>query len=172
MCRPLCNVEAINDRYLARLKLIDSHSLWPESRLNAIEDLNSQTELSDILRQRLKSIPDLERMIARIHAGTAKLSVFLDVLKAFEEIWVGIPLMLSTSLTSLPQGMLTEYLDEDVVSAFRGKCLRDIVTIKGHSGVFPNLGPLLKEFTSSFDRQTAFLQQVPVSLTCELTNTS
>jgi DNA mismatch repair protein MSH6 len=56
--------------------------------LDAVDDLNAHIELADILRGCLRSIPDLERMIARIHSGTAKLPVFLNVLQAFDNIWV------------------------------------------------------------------------------------
>jgi hypothetical protein len=33
-------------------------------------------------------LPDLERRLGRIHAGTAQLMPFLDMLDAMENIWV------------------------------------------------------------------------------------
>jgi DNA mismatch repair ATPase MutS len=37
----------------------------------------------DQLRQKMSHLPDLERMLSRIHAGTARLNDLLNVLDAF-----------------------------------------------------------------------------------------
>src|SRR5690606_35896647 len=51
LCRPLRFPSSINDR------------------LDAVEDLIANSEWTDALGAMLKGLPDLERMIARIHSG-------------------------------------------------------------------------------------------------------
>ena len=41
---------------------------------------------ADTLLQLLKTCPDLERLIARVHVGTCKLPLFLDLLDAFDKV--------------------------------------------------------------------------------------
>jgi DNA mismatch repair ATPase MutS len=53
-----------------------------------VEDLNERPELRDALWEQLKSLPDLERAISRIHAGRATTLQFISVLEAFYQIWV------------------------------------------------------------------------------------
>ncbi len=42
----------------------------------------SLAELTEVL----KRCPDLERLIARVHVGTCKMSLFLDLLDAFDKV--------------------------------------------------------------------------------------
>ncbi|KAJ3272065.1 DNA mismatch repair protein msh6 [Terramyces sp. JEL0728] len=68
LCYPLQSVEGIN------------------RRLDAIEDLIGQSALVDDLKLCLKKLPDLERVISRIHSGNCLVKDFVNALKAFESI--------------------------------------------------------------------------------------
>ena len=59
-------------------------------RLDAVEDLNNNTDFQETIRKELEAIKtvDLERLISRIHAGTSKLKQFVMVLQTFDKIWV------------------------------------------------------------------------------------
>jgi hypothetical protein len=58
--------------------------------------------------------------------------------------------------------MLQQHFEEDIVKTFKSKTLKDLVTVRGTtpSSMFPDLGPLLKEFAEAFDRDVAFCEQV------------
>jgi DNA mismatch repair protein MSH6 len=55
-------------------------------RLDAVESLNSDRSFQDAFITHLGKVPDLERLISRIHAGSAKAMDFLRVLEGFEQI--------------------------------------------------------------------------------------
>ncbi len=55
-------------------------------RLDAVESLNTDTTVRDHFTSQLSKLPDLERMISRIHAGRCKAQDFLRVLDGFEQI--------------------------------------------------------------------------------------
>ncbi|KAL0096441.1 muts domain V-domain-containing protein [Phycomyces blakesleeanus] len=67
LCHPLLKKDAINDR------------------LDAVEDLLRLHSLRDNLTQNLSKLPDLERLISRIHAGSCKVKYFLSTLSGFEK---------------------------------------------------------------------------------------
>lgn len=66
LCHPLRKVEDIN------------------ARLDAIEDLIRLVDFHDVMAKELSSMPDLERLISRIHSGRVKVKEFLIALKGFE----------------------------------------------------------------------------------------
>ena len=68
VCHPLMDAKKINDR------------------LDAVESLNADTTVRDRFTSQLVKLPDLERMISRIHAGSCKAQDFAKVLDAFEQI--------------------------------------------------------------------------------------
>ncbi|MCJ1470515.1 DNA mismatch repair protein msh6 [Pseudocyphellaria aurata] len=55
-------------------------------RLDAVESLNADTRVRDQFTSQLAKLPDLERMISRIHAGSCKAQDFVRVLDGFEQI--------------------------------------------------------------------------------------
>lgn len=55
-------------------------------RLDAVESLNSDRSFQDAFITHLGKMPDLERLISRIHAGSTKAADFLRVLEGFEQI--------------------------------------------------------------------------------------
>ena len=56
------------------------------ARLDAVESLNADTTVRDNFTSQLVKMPDLERLISRIHAGSCKVLDFVRVLEGFEQI--------------------------------------------------------------------------------------
>lgn len=56
------------------------------ARLDAVESLNADATIRDQFISNLTKLPDLERMISRIHAGICKPQDFVRVLDGFEQI--------------------------------------------------------------------------------------
>ncbi|CAX45579.1 mismatch DNA repair protein, mutS homologue, putative [Candida dubliniensis CD36] len=88
---PLFKVDEINQRY------------------DAVDYLmNDGLELRSILQDTLANIPDLERLLARVHGGTLRFRDFLKVIESFESI-----ASVSSKLvdfTNVESGMLYKYL--------------------------------------------------------------
>eukprot|EP00698_Gefionella_okellyi_P003683 TRINITY_DN13445_c0_g1_i1.p1 TRINITY_DN13445_c0_g1~~TRINITY_DN13445_c0_g1_i1.p1 ORF type:complete len:1151 (+),score=299.87 TRINITY_DN13445_c0_g1_i1:80-3532(+) len=116
LCHPLRRIADINDR------------------LDAIDDLNARSDLVAILASGMQKLPDLERMISRIHAGTMKLPDFLIVLESFRKV-----------------STMFEKLQEDAAK-FKSRRLRAITTF---DDVLPDLRPLVQFFNEAFDQQEA-----------------
>ncbi|PQE17939.1 dna mismatch repair msh6 protein [Rutstroemia sp. NJR-2017a WRK4] len=55
-------------------------------RLDAVDMLNQDRNLSDSFTSAMTKMPDLERLISRIHAGVCKAEDFVKVLEGFEQI--------------------------------------------------------------------------------------
>ncbi|KAI8593896.1 muts domain V-domain-containing protein [Geranomyces variabilis] len=68
VCHPLRSVAEINDR------------------LDATEDLNRMVEQQDALKACMRKLPDLERLVSRIHSGNVRVREFLATLAAFRSI--------------------------------------------------------------------------------------
>lgn len=68
VAHPLCNIERINER------------------LDAVEMLNTDQTVREQFASQLVKMPDLERLISRIHAGACKPEDFVKVLEGFEQI--------------------------------------------------------------------------------------
>ncbi|KAI1652564.1 DNA mismatch repair protein Msh6 [Daldinia decipiens] len=68
VCHPLCNIEKINER------------------LDAVDMLNADTTVREQLSSQMARMPDLERLISRIHAGSCRPDDFVKVLEGFEQI--------------------------------------------------------------------------------------
>ena len=56
------------------------------ARLDAVDSMNADTTVRDRFTSQLSKLPDLERMISRIHAGSCKPQDFVRVLDGFEQI--------------------------------------------------------------------------------------
>ncbi|KAL6049811.1 DNA mismatch repair protein msh6, variant 2 [Balamuthia mandrillaris] len=130
LTKPLHNVADINDR------------------LDAVEDFNNMDDTQMMgfrsrLEECLKNLPDLERLISRIHAGSANIKQFLRVLIGFEQIW----------------NLITEEFQRIAV---KSKLLQALLTVNsrttpsGRQGLFPStLGEPLGNFRTAFDWDTA-----------------
>ncbi|KAK5141114.1 hypothetical protein LTR04_002723, partial [Oleoguttula sp. CCFEE 6159] len=68
VCHPLADAARIN------------------ARLDAVEALSADTTVTDRFTSSLAKLPDLERLISRIHAGRCKTQDFVKVLEGFEQI--------------------------------------------------------------------------------------
>ncbi|CAI6336012.1 unnamed protein product [Periconia digitata] len=68
VCHPLADANEIN------------------ARLDAVDALNADTSITNNFRSSLSKLPDLERLISRVHAGRCKAQDFLKVLEGFEQI--------------------------------------------------------------------------------------
>ncbi|OTA87174.1 hypothetical protein M434DRAFT_399609 [Hypoxylon sp. CO27-5] len=68
VCHPLCNIQKINER------------------LDAVDMINADPTTRQQLSSQLTRMPDLERLISRIHAGACRPDDFVKVLEGFEQI--------------------------------------------------------------------------------------
>ncbi|KAI0411089.1 DNA mismatch repair protein msh6 [Xylaria grammica] len=68
VCHPLCNIQKINER------------------LDAVEMLNADVSVREQFSSQLTKMPDLERLLSRIHAGACRPEDFVKVLEGFEQI--------------------------------------------------------------------------------------
>ncbi|KAF2476637.1 DNA mismatch repair protein Msh6 [Lindgomyces ingoldianus] len=68
VCHPLADAKKIN------------------ARLDAVDALNADTSIMYSFTSSLSKLPDLERLISRVHAGRCKAQDFLKVLEGFEQI--------------------------------------------------------------------------------------
>ncbi|KAI5458256.1 DNA mismatch repair protein msh6 [Mariannaea sp. PMI_226] len=68
VAHPLCSIDRINER------------------LDAVEMLNADHTLREQFASQLTKMPDLERLISRVHAGACKSEDFVRVLEGFEQI--------------------------------------------------------------------------------------
>ncbi|PSN60696.1 DNA mismatch repair protein Msh6 [Corynespora cassiicola Philippines] len=68
VCHPLADAKKIN------------------ARLDAVDALNADSSIMDSFTASLSKLPDLERLISRVHAGRCKAQDFLKVLEGFEQI--------------------------------------------------------------------------------------
>ncbi|KAI1459819.1 DNA mismatch repair protein Msh6 [Annulohypoxylon moriforme] len=68
VCHPLCNIQKINER------------------LDAVDMLNADPTTREQLSSQMTRMPDLERLISRIHAGACRPEDFVKVLEGFEQI--------------------------------------------------------------------------------------
>ncbi|OJD19919.1 hypothetical protein AJ78_00113 [Emergomyces pasteurianus Ep9510] len=68
VCHPLMDAQKIN------------------ARLDAVDALNADSSIQNQFSSQLTKLPDLERLISRVHAGSCKAQDFLRVLEGFEQI--------------------------------------------------------------------------------------
>ncbi|KAI0859683.1 DNA mismatch repair protein msh6 [Xylaria cubensis] len=68
VCHPLCNIQKINER------------------LDAVDMLNADVSVREQFSSQLTKMPDLERLLSRIHAGACRPEDFVRVLEGFEQI--------------------------------------------------------------------------------------
>ena len=59
-------------------------------RQDAVEELMAYVDVQEMIATNFRALPDLERLISRIHAGNCKVKEFLVVLEAFKALQVHI----------------------------------------------------------------------------------
>uniref|UniRef100_A0A8C5MKP8 DNA mismatch repair protein n=2 Tax=Leptobrachium leishanense TaxID=445787 RepID=A0A8C5MKP8_9ANUR len=144
LCAPLCNPFSINDR------------------LNALEDLMAVPEKTSEIGELLKKLPDLERLLSKIHSigsplksqnhpdsraimyeetkySKKKIADFLSTLEGFKVMREVIGIM------------------DDAVGSFKSNVLKQVVglKVKTPTGRFPDLSAELKRWDTSFDHEKA-----------------
>lgn len=107
--------------------LIDAAKI--NARLDAVDSLNSENTIRDRFTSQLTKLPDLERLISRIHAGSCKAQDFLRVLEGFEQIEYTMSLL---GAVGPPEGLI-------------GKLI----------SAMPDLNPMLQRWKTAFDRTKA-----------------
>lgn len=111
VCHPLVDAKKIN------------------ARLDAVDALNADPSVRDQFSSQLVKMPDLERLISRIHAGNCKSQDFVRVLEGFEQI-------------EYTMSLLTESGSGEGVI---GQLIKSM----------PDLGSLLEYWKTAFDRTKA-----------------
>jgi DNA mismatch repair protein MSH6 len=111
VCHPLADAAKIN------------------ARLDAVDALNADSTIMDNFSNSLSKLPDLERLISRVHAGRCKAQDFLKVLEGFEQIEYTISL-------------LKQFGDGEGIIGQLISSMPDLVTA-------------LEKWKSAFDRQAA-----------------
>ncbi|XP_062979937.1 DNA mismatch repair protein Msh6 isoform X2 [Elgaria multicarinata webbii] len=144
LCAPLCNPCSINDR------------------LDAVEDLLAEAAKMSEIRDLLRKLPDLERLLSKIHSigsslknknhpdnraflyeearySKKKIIDFLSALEGFKVVVEVISIL------------------EDIVDDFTSKTLKQIVTVKSKNpaGCFPDLKAELERWDAAFDHSIA-----------------
>lgn len=141
ICTPLCNPDAIN------------------TRLDALEDLREHPDIIEEVTKLLKTLPDLERLLAKIHTvglkrsknhpderavlyeeqqySKRKVNDFLSAVNGFES---------ATSVVRAFKG---------VAGGLKSKLLRQCVSTTESGGKFPKLKEVLSFFDNAFDQSVA-----------------
>ncbi|KAK6167624.1 hypothetical protein SNE40_021604 [Patella caerulea] len=142
MCAPLCRPAAINDR------------------LDAVDDLMASQELVEDIVEVLKKIPDLERLLSRIHVlGSANRSKHHPDSRAilYEEVTYSkrkIEDFLST-LGAFESSLKIIKKCQKQKDNFKSKLLKKSVTMEKDGGHFPDIAESLKFFEAAFDHDKA-----------------
>lgn len=103
------------------------------ARLDAVDSLNADTKVRDRFTSQMTKMPDLERLISRVHAGTCRVQDFVTVLEGFEQI--------DHTMAMLREGAGRARDDEGVI----GQLI----------SAMPDLQPRLKYWMDAFDRGKA-----------------
>ncbi|KAF2264382.1 DNA mismatch repair protein Msh6 [Lojkania enalia] len=111
VCHPLADVRKIN------------------ARLDAVDVLNADSSITDRFTASLSKLPDLERLISRVHAGRCKAQDFLKVLEGFEQI-------------EYTMGLLRQFGEGEGV-------IGQLIS------AMPDLASCLEKWKSTFDRDIA-----------------
>ncbi len=90
ICKPLSQIAAINERWVpnAPFRLPCLHSFV--SRLDAVEGIMGQPSFETTFAKLAKGLPDLERIVARIHSKSCSVKDFLKLLRAYERLDAGL----------------------------------------------------------------------------------
>jgi DNA mismatch repair protein MSH6 len=115
VCHPLMDTKKIN------------------ARLDAVDSLNADTTVRDRFTSQMAKMPDLERLISRVHAGSCRAQDFVRVLEGFEQI--------DYTMSLLSDGSEDASESEGVIAQL--------------IAAMPDLKSRLKYWMSAFDRQKA-----------------
>ncbi|NXS16761.1 MSH6 protein, partial [Mystacornis crossleyi] len=143
LCAPLCNPKSINDR------------------LDAVEDLLAVPDKMSEVSEHLKKLPDLERLLSKIHSiGSPLKSQHPDSRAILYEELKYSKKKIADFLSAL-EGfkVMNEIVDvmEEAASDFKSKVLKQLVTRKAKNpvGRFPDLSAELTRWDTAFDHNQA-----------------
>ncbi len=111
--------------------LIDTKKI--SARFDAVDSLNADTTVRDRFTYQMTKMPDLERLISRIHSGHCKAQDFVRVLEGFEQ---------------------TEYT-MSLLSSNKGKTSDNEGVIGQLIAAMPDLNSRLDYWKNAFDREKA-----------------
>ncbi|KAG0227605.1 DNA mismatch repair protein msh6 [Actinomortierella wolfii] len=135
------------------------------ARLDAVEDLMRVPGFLELFEERCTRLPDLERIISRIHAGSCKIAEFLTVLSTFRSLIKTIQKLVSYNdqfqsgkipsiLAEFPDLMgYIHYFDE----AFDHRLAAEEGEVTPHPG-----------FAEDYDENSAVLKQIDAELAAHL----
>jgi DNA mismatch repair protein MSH6 len=104
------------------------------NRLDAIDDLYNNTTFVEELSSKLKKLPDLERVIARIHSGNCLVKDFVTAIEAFNQV----------------KDLFKD--KQDYIQEFNSSYLKNLTNIKFNEKLLESL----KYFENAFDHKDAY----------------
>ncbi|WAR00452.1 MSH6-like protein [Mya arenaria] len=143
LCAPLCNPASIKDR------------------LDAVEDLIGCQDITADVADMMKKLPDLERLLSRIHTlGTAKSKKHPDARAILYEDITYSKRKIEDFLSTLEGFKISSKIArrfKDVVGNFKSQMLGRTLGIAGSTpdGMFPDIKEQLEFFDNSFDHNKA-----------------
>ncbi|XP_066983199.1 DNA mismatch repair protein Msh6 isoform X2 [Macrobrachium rosenbergii] len=141
LCAPLCNPSSI------------------ESRLDAIEDLNNHPDIVEEVAPLLKTLPDLERLLAKIHTqGLNRSSSHPDSRAIyFEEVKYNKKKVVDflAALGGFKTCMEIQKAFKSVADSLQSKLLQKCLNFTENGGDFPSLKEVLKFFDTAFNHEEA-----------------
>ena len=145
ICHPLADVERIN------------------ARLDAVDALNADPTTRDQFTTSLTKLPDLERLISRVHAGSCKPQDFVRVLEGFEQIEYTMTLLGAVGAGDGLIGQLVSSMPDLASTLEQWKLAFDRVKAKEHGLIVPKAG-----IEEDFDESQARIEEIHGDLDCLL----
>ncbi|GAA5901645.1 hypothetical protein JCM6882_006031 [Rhodosporidiobolus microsporus] len=146
LCAPLRDVQAINDR------------------LDAVEDLISNSNFAVAFDSTAKKLPDLERLLSRIHGKTVKKKDFLRVIESFEQISEMVGVLKSMSEDFESKG-ISQLLDgvpdvDDLLEEIKGLFdTEELLPVDGKDEDYERVREAVDEVEDALDEELAKAQE-------------
>lgn len=125
-------------------RMMKNWLLYPLVRINEINErydtvdffMHGGTEMRDYVERLLSGLPDLERLLARVHGKSLRFRDFLKVIESYEKI-------------------------STVISKMKGFCLQGAGVLSKYIHQLPNnLNDLIRQWEDSFDRIAAASDEI------------
>ena len=129
------------------------------ARLDAVDALNAELTIQDRFTASLLKLPDLERMISRIHAGSCKAQDFVRVLEGFEQIEYTVGLLNELTFGDSVIGQLISSMPDLANALTPWKEAFDHSRAKSDGVLVPERG-VEEDFDASQDRIEAILAKL------------
>lgn len=129
------------------------------ARLDAVDALNADLTVQDRFTASLMKLPDLERMISRIHAGSCKAQDFVRVLEGFEQIEYTVGLLRDLTFGDSVIGQLILSMPDLANALTPWKEAFDHSRAKSDGVLVPERG-VEEDFDASQDRIEAILAKL------------